>query len=53
MDEIKTYKNFAKHLSDISGEVIKKYFRSKIKIESKKDLSPVRSEEHTSELQSH
>ncbi|GBD86563.1 histidinol-phosphatase [bacterium BMS3Abin03] len=41
MDEIKTYKNFAKHLSDISGEVIKKYFRSKIKIESKKDLSPV------------
>ncbi len=35
------FHKFAKHLSSISGEIIKKYFRSQITIEQKKDNSPV------------
>ena len=35
------FQNFAKHLSDISGAVIKKYFRSEISVDQKEDNSPV------------
>lgn len=35
------FHKFAKHLSSISGDIIKKYFRSQITIEQKKDNSPV------------
>ncbi|GAB4293547.1 MAG: histidinol-phosphatase [Ignavibacteriaceae bacterium] len=40
-DGLKEYKNFAKHLADLSGNIIKKYFRTKISVESKTDYSPV------------
>lgn len=35
------FQQFAKHLADISGRVISKYFRSNIQIEQKGDNSPV------------
>ncbi|MCU7495986.1 MAG: histidinol-phosphatase [Ignavibacteria bacterium] len=38
MDELK---KFAKLLADKSGEIVRGYFRTKIQIESKQDLSPV------------
>ncbi len=41
MQDYIEFQKFAKHLSDISGEVIKKYFRSKVSVNQKKDNSPV------------
>ena len=41
MQNLKDYKSFAKHLSEISAEVIRKYFRTSIKVDSKSDDSPV------------
>jgi myo-inositol-1(or 4)-monophosphatase len=41
MTEIIEFKKFAKHLAFSSGDVIKKYFRTKISIETKFDNSPV------------
>ncbi len=41
MENLSEYKLFAKHLANISGEIIKSYFRKQISVESKNDLSPV------------
>lgn len=41
MQTSKEFKSFAKHLSDISADVIKKYFRTTVSIDSKPDDSPV------------
>ena len=41
MQEYNEFRKFARHLSNISGEVIKKYFRSHISVDEKKDNSPV------------
>ncbi len=41
MKEIEELKIFAKHLADISGEVINSYFRTSIAAETKADFSPV------------
>lgn len=41
MDNYTEFKHFAKHLTSISGEIIKKYFRSEISIDTKTDNSPV------------
>lgn len=41
MEELFDYKLFAKHLSEISGKIIRSYFRQKISIDSKADSSPV------------
>lgn len=41
MQEYSEFQKFAKYLSDISGEVIKKYFRTQISVDQKKDNSPV------------
>ena len=41
MQDYLEFQKFAKHLSEISGEVLKKYFRSKISVDQKKDNSPV------------
>ena len=41
MENLKEFKLFAKHLSEISGAVIKSYFRTELKIDSKSDSSPV------------
>ncbi len=41
MENISELKLFAKRLSIISGEIIRSYFRKKISVESKSDLSPV------------
>ena len=41
MENSLEFKKFAKYLSEISGEVIKKYFRTPISIDQKKDDSPV------------
>ena len=41
MNDIKEFKLFAKHLAEISGEIIKNYFRKQIKVDSKSDDSPV------------
>jgi len=41
MNDLSEFKKFAHHLSDISGEVIRKYFRTGVSVESKKDSSPV------------
>ena len=41
MQDYFEFQKFAKHLSNISGEVIKKYFRSKIQVDQKNDKSPV------------
>ena len=41
MSEQDEFRKFAKHLADISANVIKPYFRTKIEIEKKSDQSPV------------
>ncbi|MFI5237300.1 MAG: histidinol-phosphatase [Ignavibacteriales bacterium] len=41
MSELNEFKNFCKILTDASSEVIKRYFRTKISIETKEDNSPV------------
>jgi histidinol phosphatase-like enzyme (inositol monophosphatase family) len=41
MENIKELKLFSKHLSNLSGGIIRSYFRTKISIDSKKDASPV------------
>jgi histidinol phosphatase-like enzyme (inositol monophosphatase family) len=41
LENLKEFKLFAKHLSEISGAVIKSYFRTELKIDSKSDSSPV------------
>jgi myo-inositol-1(or 4)-monophosphatase len=41
MNELTEYKNFCKVLAQASADVIKKYFRTGISVESKKDDSPV------------
>ncbi len=41
MEDLFEYKLFAKHLAEASGKIIKSYFRQKIRIDSKKDASPV------------
>ena len=41
MTELDEFKNFCKHLSEESGRIIKEYFRSGIKVETKGDESPV------------
>lgn len=37
----KEFHNFSNHLAQISGKIIKQYFRTKVTVDSKKDLSPV------------
>jgi histidinol-phosphatase len=39
--ELKEFKNFANHLAEISSEIIRTYFRTKVNVESKADSSPV------------
>jgi histidinol phosphatase-like enzyme (inositol monophosphatase family) len=39
--ELNNFKSFSKFLAYQSGEIIKKYFRTEINVESKSDLSPV------------
>ncbi|UCH66300.1 MAG: histidinol-phosphatase [Ignavibacterium sp.] len=41
MTEIIEFKKFAAHLANLSGSIIKKYFRTDISIETKSDNSPV------------
>jgi myo-inositol-1(or 4)-monophosphatase len=41
MDELKEYSLFARSLADLSGKIIKSYFRSDITIDTKADMSPV------------
>ena len=41
METNKDLKLFAKHLSELSGNIIRSYFRTKISVDSKKDSSPV------------
>ncbi len=41
MENSNELKKFAKHLSDLSGNIIRSYFRTKISVDSKKDASPV------------
>jgi myo-inositol-1(or 4)-monophosphatase len=41
MSEITELKSFAKHLAFETGNIIRSYFRTEIKIDSKKDSSPV------------
>lgn len=41
MNDIKEFKLFTKHLTEISGKIIRNYFRTQIKIDSKADDSPV------------
>jgi len=41
MNDISDFKIFSRHLAQISSEVIKRYFRTDINIESKSDNSPV------------
>lgn len=41
MNDVKEFKLFTKHLADISGNIIRNYFRTQIKIDSKADDSPV------------
>jgi len=41
MDNLKDFKLFVKKLSDESGIIIKNYFRTPIKVDTKGDLSPV------------
>jgi histidinol phosphatase-like enzyme (inositol monophosphatase family) len=41
MDELKEYSLFARNLADLSGKIIRSYFRSDITIDTKADLSPV------------
>jgi len=39
--ELSDLKSFSRFLANQSGEIIKRYFRTEIKVESKSDLSPV------------
>lgn len=41
MDELSDLKLFAKHLAEISGEIIRSYFRTSVRVDSKSDFSPV------------
>lgn len=41
MSNYSDFQKFARHLSDISSEVIRKHFRSKLSVEQKEDDSPV------------
>jgi len=41
MEDIAQLKIFARHLANISADVIKPYYRSNIKVEFKQDKSPV------------
>ena len=41
MSELDKYKLFTKHLAQLSGEVISRYFRTNVKVDSKPDASPV------------
>lgn len=41
MTELEEYKKFSKYLADISGEIIKSYFRTDLNVDSKMDNSPV------------
>jgi len=41
MNELTEYKKFSKVLADVSADIIKKYFRSGVSVESKADNSPV------------
>jgi myo-inositol-1(or 4)-monophosphatase len=41
MNEINEYKKFASHLANLSGNIIKKYFRTDISIETKSDNTSV------------
>lgn len=41
MSEIQEFKSFAEHLAHESGKIIRNYFRTEIKIDSKEDSSPV------------
>ena len=41
MDELREYSLFARSLAELSGKIIKSYFRSDITIDTKADLSPV------------
>lgn len=41
MDDLKEYKDFCFQLAEVSGNIIKQYFRKRINVESKPDLSPV------------
>jgi len=41
MNDLLEFKMFAEHLAEISGAVIRKYFRTGVSVESKKDASPV------------
>ena len=41
MDDLKEFKLFARNLADMSGKIIKQYFRSNITIDTKSDQSPV------------
>ena len=41
MQDYFEFQKFAKHLSDISGKVIKKYFRTQVSVGIKQDNSPV------------
>lgn len=49
MSELNELKNFCKVLSDESGKIIKKYFRSGVNVETKKDESPVTVADKTAE----
>ena len=41
MEELFEFKLFAKHLAEISGKIIRSYFRTSINVDSKSDSSPV------------
>ncbi len=41
MTELEEFKKFSKYLAEISGKIIKSYFRTDISVNSKKDNSPV------------
>lgn len=41
MENISEFKKFARHLADISAEIIKPYFRSELTVDNKLDDSPV------------
>lgn len=41
MEDLFEYKLFSKYLAEISGKIIKSYFRRKISVDSKADSSPV------------
>jgi histidinol-phosphatase len=41
MENINEFKLFAKHLADLSGSIIRSYFRTEISVDSKSDASPV------------